>query len=181
MLKQLKEVIRGQWQRIKEKIDFEHLGLRISSYTKFCVGITGVMLFGFFVLMEIAYYPIMMVELRMAVVEDGDAMGSLFRVWPILSFVFASMVYIGGLCWSVAELGASFSCYDSYYRRIIELRARINDAEAGIEGNGRGSEWLWSLEFEDEREARKVANFVFQGKKLGLNVKRLVENKFRDE
>lgn len=180
MRKIIKELIRGKWQEINEKVDFAHFGLHIADYTGLCLGTIGVVVFGFFAFMEVAYSPIVMAEYRATVVADADLMGSLFRVWPILSSAIAFILFVGGIGWSVAELGASLSFYDSHYKRIIELRARINDAEIGIEGNGRGSEWLKDLEFSGSQEAWEVANFVFQGKKLGLNVKRLVEGKFKD-
>ena len=84
-------------------------------------------------------------------------------------------IFVAGLGWSLHEFCKSFSFWDSHHRRIIELRARVNDVECGIGGDGKSNEWLQSLKFEDSGEARKVANFVFLGKQLNFKTKRIKE------
>jgi len=84
-------------------------------------------------------------------------------------------IFLAGLAWSLSEFAKSFSFWDSYHRRVIELRARINDVECGTGGDGKSNEWLQYLKFEDSDEARKVANFVFLGKQLKFKAKRVKE------
>lgn len=184
MIKKLKRGIKLIWQDIKDQVDFEHLGFHIENYTGFLLSTIGMVFFGLFALMEWAFYPALLVEMNMTVVASGDRLGNLFRTWPILSFAISEIFYMVGLCWSIHEFIKSFSFWDSHYKRVIELRARINDAESGIGWDGKQNEWLLSLNFQDGDTARKVANFVFLSRQLGFKVRRikeLVKDKFGKE
>lgn len=183
MIKKLKQAIRAIWQEIKDQVDFERLGFHFSNYTRLLLSTLGVAFFGAVAFMEYCYFPVVQVQEAMAVVAEGDVLGTLFKSWPLLSFAIAEVVFISGLSWSLYEFTKSFDFYDSYHRRVIELRAIINDVESGIGGNGKHNEWLTKLKFQDSDEARKVANFVFLGRQLGFKpkrVKELVEATFKE-
>lgn len=184
MIKKLKQGIIKIWQGIKSQVDFEHLGFHIENYTRLVLSTIGVLVFGAVAFIEYCYYPILQAQMRTAPdVVVGDVIGALFASWPLISFALAEGIFTAGAIWSLLEFTKSFSFWDSHHRRIIELRARINDVECGIGGDGKHNEWLLSLKFQDSGEARKVANFVFLGKQLNFKAKRIkeiVEAHFKD-
>lgn len=178
-MKKLERKFGALWHKIKT-FDHRHLGFHFENYVKLTAGTIGMAFFGFMVFMSFVYLPVLIAESKSSPgIVSGDVMGLLFRVWPLISFVNAILLSAVALVGSLLWVAKSFSFYDSHYRRIVELRTIINDAEEGIEGNGRGSEWIKDLNFEDGDKARKVANFVFLGKRLGLKTKCLVEAKFK--
>ena len=185
MIKKLKQGIKTIWQKIKNQVDFEHLGFHLDNCTKLVVSTFGVLVFGAVAFIEYCYFPIVQAQVRTAPgVAGGDVLGALFSSWPLVSFALAEGVFVVGALWSLFEFTKSFSFYDSYHRRVIELRAKINDVECGIGGDGRHNEWLTKLKFQDSDEARKVANFVFLGRQLDFRskrVKEIVEAKFGKE
>lgn len=173
MIKKLKKATKWLWQKIR-KVDFEHFGFHFDNYTRLFLSTIGVVFFGAVAFMEFCYFPVIQVQVRMAVVEK-NFIGALFRSWPLISWYISAVMCAAGMAWGLFEFTRSFSFWDSHHRRIIELRARINDAECGIGGDGRANEWLQSLKFEDSGEARKVANFVFLGKQLNFKAKQIKE------
>ena len=183
MIKKLKQATRWIWQQI-QKVDFEHLGFHFTNYTRLLLSILGVMLFGAIAFMEFCYFPIIQVQVNTRPFDvEGDPIGALFRSWPLVSWYISAVMCVAGVAWSVFEFGKSFSFWDYHHRRIIELRARINDIECGIGGDGKSNEWLQGLKFEDSDEARKVANFVFLGKQFNFRsrrIKEIVEAHFKD-
>lgn len=180
MNNKLKRFFVALWHEIKA-LDWEHWGIHFDNYGRLFASTIGIAFFGFMMLMGFAYLPVLQAEVRTASdIVSGDTFSLLFRLWPMISFANALFLSCGGLAWSLYEFSKSFSRYDSYYKRVVELRAIINDAGEGIRGNNRGKEWLKSLSFIDGDEAREVANFVFLGRRLGLNTKSLVEDKFKE-
>lgn len=183
MIKKLKQATSWLWQKIK-KVDFAHFGFHFDNYTRLLVSIFGVVLFGAIAFMEYCYYPVLQAQMRTTPgVAEGDAIGALFASWPLVSFAMAEGMFVAGAIWSLFEFTKSISYWDAYHRRVLELRARINDVECGTGGDGRANEWLQSLKFVDSDEARKVANFVFLGKQLNFKTKRIkeiVEAKFKE-
>jgi len=183
VIKKLKRAIRAIWQRIKQA-DFEHFGFHIDNYTKLVSSTFGVIIFGFLAFMEYCYLPVVQVQYAMAVVIPGDVIGALFESWTMISWTTSVIMCGAAAAWSLAEFARSFSFWDSYHRRVIELRARINDIESGVGGgNGKHNEWLTRLKFQDSDEARKVANFVFLGRQLNFKaerIKEIVEAHFKD-
>ena len=176
MIKKFKQGIRTIWQKIKDRVDFEHMGLHIRNYTNLFLSTIGVAFFGFVAFMEYCYFPILQADMDTSPFNvQGDPMGALFLSWPMISFYISMVISMTGMAWSLHSFVQSFSFWDDYHRRVIELRARINDVESGIGGNGKQNEWLLSLQFQDSDEARKVANFVFLGRQLGFRHRRMKE------
>ena len=175
MIKKLKQGIKQIWQGIK-KVDFEPFGVHFSNYTRLLLSILGVLVFGAIAFIEYCYFPVIEAQMRTTPgVVPGDVLGALFHSWPLVSFALAEGAFATGALWSLYEFTQSFSFWDAHHRRALELRARINDVECGIGGDGKANEWLQSLKFEDSDEARKVANFVFLGKQLKFKTKRIKE------
>lgn len=181
MIKKLKQGVGKIWQAIK-RVDFEHFGVHFDNYTRLLLSILGVTVFGAIAFMEYCYLPVLQAQVNTVPMQvKGDPLGALFKIWPMLSWYISVVIFTTGIAWSLFEFGKSFSFWDFHHRRILELRARINDVECGVEGDGRSNEWLQGLKFEDSDEARKVANFVFLGKRLNFKAKRvkeIVEAKF---
>lgn len=173
MIKKLKQRIREIWQAIK-RVDFSHFGFHFDNYTRLLFSILGVVMFGAIAFMEYCYLPVIQAEMNTTLLPS-DSVGKLFKAWPLFSWWVSMVIFLGGLAWSLLEFGKSMSFWDAHHRRVIELRARINDVESGTGGDGKANEWLQSLKFEDSNEARKVANFVFLGKQLNFRAKRIKE------
>ena len=182
MIKKLKQGVKAIWREIRT-VDFEHMGFHIDNFTKLILSTFGVIVFGFVAFMEFCYFPVVQVQVAMAVVVPGDGMGALFKSWPIVSWATSTIMCGAGALWSLHGFAQSFSFWDAHHRRVVELRAIINDVESGIGGDGRHNEWLAKLKFQDSDEARKVVNFVFLGRQLSFRpkrVKEIVEAHFKD-